>query len=102
MKKEQFDKIIKEQLKRCQDILVVKGEEYSTEDRLHNFRRASGLTNESMEKTLSGMMLKHTVSIYDMCHSDQVYSDELWDEKITDHINYLLLLKAVTKEEKDA
>ena len=38
------------------------------------------------------MMSKHTVSIYDMCWSGQDYGLKLWQEKITDAINYLLLL----------
>ena len=37
-----------------------------------------------------------------MCHSDQTYSDEIINEKITDHINYLLLLRAVFEDEKPA
>jgi hypothetical protein len=49
------------------------------------------------------MMAKHTISIYDMCYGDRngkTYSLELWDEKITDSINYLLLLKALVTEAK--
>lgn len=45
------------------------------------------------------MMAKHTVSIYDMCNSGLKYPIELWNEKITDHINYLLLLRAIIEEE---
>ena len=45
------------------------------------------------------MMAKHTVSIYDMCNSGQKYPIELWNEKITDHINYLLLLRAIIEDE---
>ena len=40
------------------------------------------------------MMAKHTTSVYDMVESGKPYSLELWDEKITDHINYLILLRA--------
>ena len=36
-------------------------------------------------------MVKHTVSIYDMLSSSSDYSSEMWEEKITDHINYLHL-----------
>lgn len=46
-------------------------------------------------------MAKHTVSIYDMARSDDSFSLEKWDEKITDHINYLILLRAVVVEENE-
>lgn len=42
---------------------------------------------------------KHIVSLYDMCFADSVsYEESVWDEKITDSLNYLFLLKAVVKE----
>ena len=46
-------------------------------------------------------MVKHTASVYDLIresdNSDFV-NMRLWNEKITDHINYLLLLKAAVVE----
>ena len=46
------------------------------------------------------MISKHVVSIYDMCYSNLLHFElEQWDEKITDSINYLILLKALVKEE---
>jgi len=101
MKTEQFNTIIEEQQKRCVDILINKAKEYATEDRLHNFKVAAELQMTTPINALAGMLSKHTVSIYDMCRSDQIYPKELWDEKITDHINYLLLLKALTVEESE-
>lgn len=99
MKTEQFNQVVEEQLKRCTDILIVKAREYATDDRLHNFKVAAELENCTPRKALAGMMAKHTVSIYDMCNSGQKYPIELWNEKITDHINYLLLLRAIIEEE---
>jgi hypothetical protein len=51
-----------------------------------------------MTQALGGMMAKHTISIYDMIDTGNDYPMALWDEKITDHLNYLLLLKAVVSE----
>lgn len=99
MKTEQFNQVIEKQLKRCTDILIVKAREYATDDRLHNFRVAAELENCTPRQALAGMMAKHTVSIYDMCNSGLKYPIELWNEKITDHINYLLLLRAIIEEE---
>lgn len=101
MKTKQFNTIIEEQQKRCTDILVTKAKEYATEDRLHNFKVAAELQMTTPINALVGMLAKHTVSIYDMCRSGEYYPQEMWDEKITDHINYLLLLKALTVEDAE-
>lgn len=101
MKTEQFNQVVEEQLKRCKDILIVKAREYATDDRLHNFKVAAELENCTPRQALAGMMAKHTVSIYDMCRSDVKFSDNQWNEKITGHINYLLLLRAIVEEENE-
>ena len=68
---------------------IPKAGEYTTADRLHNFRVAATMQGITPAQALAGMMAKHTVSIYDMCNSE------------TDHINYLLLLAAAVRDEKD-
>ena len=98
MKQEQFEQIIEAQLQRVRDVLVIKQKEYATEDRLHNFRTVASLRGCTMEQALGGMLSKHTVSIYDMIESGKEYEPEQWNEKINDHIVYLLLLKAITEE----
>ena len=46
------------------------------------------------------MMSKHIISIYDMCFSEQtIYDQSIWNEKITDTLNYLFLLNALVREE---
>lgn len=99
MQNEEFNKLIEEQLKRCTDLLIVKGGEYATEDRLHNFRTAAALESTTLQNALAGMMAKHTVSIYDMCRSPKQFTIDQWNEKITDHISYLLLLRCIVNEE---
>lgn len=99
MNKENFDIIVDEQIDRCVSILDTKKDEYATTtDRLHNFNVASELMGVKPKQALAGMMVKHTVSVYDMCMSDEEFPITLWDEKITDHINYLLLLRAVIED----
>ena len=44
------------------------------------------------------MMNKHTISIHDYIEDyerEEDHSLEEWDEKILDHINYLILLRAL-------
>ena len=93
-----------EHLKRMQDITVgtleSKSAEYSTEgDKLHNFKVAAAVQGVSAVQALGGMMAKHTVSVYDMIGTGKAYPLELWEEKIKDSINYLLLLWALIQEE---
>ena len=96
-----FNAIIREQIDRCENTLCKKAEEYATEDRLHNFKAAAGLQSCLPTTALAGMMCKHTVSVYDMINDVESGKDfplELWDEKIGDSINYLLLLSALVRE----
>ena len=94
----EFERIFEEQVERSRIVLVNKASEYATEDRLHNFKVAAALEGKTPEQALAGMMAKHTVSVYDMAESGLAYPVELWQEKITDHINYLFLLNAIVRE----
>lgn len=93
-----FNMIVKQQITCCTNVLINKAIEYATEDRLHNFKVAATLQGVSPRKALAGMMAKHTVSVYDMCGTDVEFPIGLWNEKITDSINYLLLLRALIEE----
>ena len=96
-----FEAIINTQFEKCKNVLIDKAKEYASEgDRLHNFRCAAGMQGCSAEEALAGMMAKHTISIYDMCRDGKRYPEDLWNEKITDHINYLLLLRALITEDE--
>ena len=101
MTSETFNKLIVDRIEQCTNVLIKKAEEYATEDRLHNFKVAAEMQGCTPVKALAGMMAKHTVSIYDLvneCEAGVDISLDLWDEKIGDHINYLLLLHALLRE----
>ncbi len=101
MNNNEFNKIVQEMVTKCMDVLCAKGAEYGAEDRLHNFKVAARIEGITPIQALAGMMAKHTVSIYDMCRECRAgadYSLEQWEEKIGDHINYLLLLRALVAE----
>ncbi len=101
MEIETFNNIINEQIERSKDVLIQKSGEYASDtDRLHNFYVSSKIQGIKPRQALAGMMCKHTTSIYDMVWSDENYSMDKWNEKITDHINYLLLLRVIVEEEK--
>lgn len=105
MQSSDFDLILKAQLAITTRTLSSKAKEYaSDEDRLQNFKSAATLQGINQVQALGGMMAKHTVSIFDMIADDDYLSYEhwiAWQEKITDHINYLILLRATVIDEMD-
>lgn len=100
MQTKEFEKRVNKTLYTCTDVLCNKAKEYATEDRLHNFKVAAALQGITPIQALQGMMAKHTVSVADMCASGKDYPEEMWDEKIGDSINYLLLLRALVDDHK--
>ena len=109
MNQETFDKYTRRLLTKATQVRHAKRSEYcAEEDRLSNFRKAAHVQDTSIEGAISGMMAKHTVSIYDMVNGEfetfdpnAPYPIELWEEKIIDNINYLILLYAAVRESKD-
>ncbi len=104
MNSSKFNEIIKTRIQKCMDVLGVKSGEYATDDRLHNFKVAAELQNCTPVAALAGMMAKHTVSVYDLTRkheNGEEISPAMWDEKIGDSINYLLLLTAAIEEERE-
>ncbi len=102
MTHEAFNKVVKDQLKRCESMLVGKGEEYApdkTVDRLAHFKKAAVIIEGTSKEALLGMLAKHLVSLSDMITDGKQYPVERWDEKISDSINYLLLLRALVEED---
>lgn len=101
-----FNKVVKEQLETCEKLLIGKGYEYAPDavdensvDRLAHFKKAAAIIEGSPKEALLGMLAKHLVSISDMCVDGHEYSLERWSEKITDSINYLLILRALVEED---
>ena len=97
-----FAKIIADQTNYCLSLLGTKGQEYSPDgqDRLHTFKVAATLQKITPKQALGGMLAKHIVSVYDMC-SEGEHTKEKWVEKISDSINYLLLLRVMIEGEEN-
>lgn len=95
--------VFEEQVQRCREVLLVKGKEYTPDeaDRFSSFKTAAELQHIEPEKALLGMLSKHIVSLYDMSFVGVDHYDmPVWDEKITDALNYLFILTAILKEER--
>ena len=98
---DRFNAIVDSQVKYSLALLEAKGKEYSLgSDRLDHFKDAAAEQGITAEQALWGMLSKHIASLNGMCRNDST-AKELWTEKITDSINYLLLLRALVEERFD-
>ena len=100
----EFHRVFQEQVKECDRLLNRKAKEYTgdNQDRLSAFKTAAVIQGSTPQRALAGMMAKHIISIYDMCFAQEAsFETEVWNEKITDTLNYLFLLKAIVKEGND-
>lgn len=103
MKASQFERIVEDQLKLCKEMLVDRAKQYATDaDRLHNFKVAQGLLGGTPAQAALGMAAKHFVSVVDIVQGNSPTAAAMLDEKITDAINYLMLIKACLVEQKEA
>lgn len=103
-----FERIISEQIARSEALLMNKGKEYAegadvmqTIDRLAHFKKAAFLQDETPAQAAFGMLAKHLVSVADMVNSGDSYPLEKWNEKISDSVNYLLILRAIVEERSE-
>ena len=99
MKSAVFNELVEAQFEVCRNILFDRGAIYTTgKDRVGNFKDAASLQNILPEEALRGMVTKHIIAIYDFLGNlsiDKETPKEQWEEKITDIINYLMLLKGL-------
>ncbi len=99
MNHDRFNILLEERIDKIRAILKSKAVEYATEDRFHNFKRAATILGESPEDALIGMFIKHLVSVLDIAQDTSIPAPPgMWDEKIGDAINYLILLDALYRE----
>jgi hypothetical protein len=99
MKTERFEMLMYRRRDRIVQILGTKAKEYATgEDRLHNFKVAARMAGVTPEEARMGMDLKHRVCIEDMVKGRIPLTREMIDEKLGDHINYMVLLEALLIE----
>ena len=101
MNDKQLDEVMTEQFEICRFMMGQKSQEYTEEDpdKLSAFKAAAALQGITPQAALMGMQAKHLVSLADMCVSGKRYTQERWNEKITDAMNYLLLLRAIITEQ---
>jgi hypothetical protein len=106
MEHARFDQTLEFLLDKVKAIMQSKNAEYARgSNKLHNFAKAAIFAEGGHQiGALKGMMLKHTVSIYDMMDDaikGKMGSEDMWNEKIVDHIAYLTLLNGMVTEYYD-
>ena len=105
MTTKELEAVFEEQVQRCHEVLLQKGKEYTPDeaDRFSSFKSAAVLQHTTQANALLGMLSKHIISLYDMSFvGTDRYDMAVWDEKITDALNYLFILTAILKEEKQS
>ena len=102
MNAETFDRVLEDAHTRQKKVLHTKAGEYSRDkDRLLNFKTAGSFQRCTPERALWGMASKHFVSLTDLINDLESGVDHpmpLWEEKIGDAENYLLLLEGLLRE----
>lgn len=101
---EMFDEVANTTLFGCKTMLTKKKGYGTNEDRLSNFKQAGHLQKIKPTSALMGMLAKHSVALNDYMseyeRTDTLPPAEELEEKITDSINYLLLLKGLLIDAK--
>ena len=92
-----FDKIAEEQFEICRETLKIKEKSYAPgQDRLEQFKKLAEFRKKTEFEIAADLMQKHTTKIYDLLDGKiKNFNLEEWTETIKDHINYLILAKAV-------
>lgn len=102
MKEQEFQEILHQRLKKIEQTLASKAEEYAADgDKLHNFNVGARITGQIRERVLWGFALKHYISFMDILDDielGKLPTKERVDEKLGDLINYLVLVEASIKD----
>lgn len=109
MKTSEVNHVIRMRIKIIRNTLERKAVEYaSKEDHLRSFKNAARRLGKEPEEVLWTWMEKHTecidAFINKLAEEGREFDSRLyviWDEKITDAINYLILLDALLLERFD-
>ena len=105
MERENFNQVIESIVDRSLSMLVKKNEEYTagSPNPFEGFDHTSDITQTNRFDVLRHLMVKHTSSIYkllDEAAKGKSLDLDLVQEKVTDHINYLLFFEAMIHELK--
>lgn len=99
MNSQEFNEVVKQTEQLIEQTLIRKQDEYNLdEDRLGFFKHNAEFLDKTPEEALWAMASKHFISLTDMINSKKQFSEEVFNEKIIDAINYLILLKGLVSD----
>ena len=102
MNKNKFDETVLGILDECKQLLVTKGQDYSSDfDRLSHFKEAEKFTGLSQWDVWRVLFFKHIQSVRVYFINDRQKLNEDIKHRIRDSINYLILLEAMLVEESE-
>lgn len=97
---DEFKNVVHTRFSTCEDILTAKSHEYApNQDRLEQFKITAMMQECTPIRALGGMMVKHTATLHQFINDPQKYTIAQWQEKISDTINYCLLLEGLLVEQ---
>ena len=98
-----FHGMMKELFIDIEVMLSGKANEYASDyDRLHNFKQAAHLNQQSPISALWGFVTKQIVALSDYVKRHEMgekIEPDMWYEKYIDIINYMIILHAMISEE---
>lgn len=101
MNSEHFERVMQRRFGQTFYVLGNKAKEYARGDRLHNFKEAAKFLRTTPEKACLGFLTKHLISVVDMVFDldeGKIHDPKVWDEKLGDSMNYLILLEGLLVE----
>jgi hypothetical protein len=102
MEQKKFDAVVNSRFEYCKEILGVKGSVYaSKKNRLKNFYDGASLNECTPKQYAFMLMTKHLVALKDYIREDRKMEEDFIDEKVSDIINYAVLIEALNEEEEN-
>ncbi len=93
---------IDRQIRHCENILADKFGDYGNHaDPFWHFNRAAELLEQTPEQVLMALFSKHLTCIVEMAKDPGASVYLRWQEKLTDAINYLLILSSMIQAKYD-
>lgn len=99
MTNEEFMLEVEASINRAKKTLAYKASVYAPHnDRLENFKCAASVQGINPIQALVGMMTKHYVSVCEMSKNPLYFDLKVWNEKLGDLRNYVLLCEALIRD----
>lgn len=101
MNNDRFEELVVEIREKSMDTLLKKNANYSTDDKLHNFRLGAAIIGGTPAQAALGYMAKHMASLIDKVQSNDFRDRDDFLEKVQDSINYLVFIWCCGNEERE-